>query len=284
MKIADEPILKFVINYLWSQMSVKSSEFFLPKLLGEQESTYDPYYVGNWNIGELPDSNDAVCTRGNNAGSCVGNPTLSLNEVVIKGLYNLQPGTEKPIVNNTNVKAALNFCTLPMGAPYVTSQYIAVTGRYLYAQLCKDINDNDQYPIQGTGSFTATIFTGKGEGDIDVIPDPNDNTKLKVVVNRISIEVPPTSDTKLCTAEGAPQNSNICISVKMDSGSDFNFLANQAANYKLVSTMIVKNINDKLADPSALNDLGNMLTKQVNHIFSDPALLALYEKLGVEGE
>jgi len=283
MKLTDEPILKFVINYLWSQMPVKSSQFFLPKLLGEQESTYDPYYVGNWNIGLLPDNNDAVCSRGSNPGSCIGNPTLDLSEVVIKGLYNLQPSDEKPVVTDTNVKASLNFCTLPMGTPYVTSQYITVTGRYLYTQLCKDSNGNEQYTIHGTGSFTATIFTGKGIGDLDIIPDPNDNTKLKVVAKQISIEVPPTSDSKLCTAEGAPKNSNICISVKMDSGSDFNFLANQAANYKLLSTMIVQNINNKLADPNALNDLGNMLTNQVNHIFSDPTLMALYAKLGMEG-
>ena len=53
----------------------------------------------------------------------------------------------------------------------------------------------------------------------------------------------------------------------MDSSSDYNFLANQAANYQTVTQDILDNINKKLKDPKALQDLSTMLTTQINNIF-----------------
>lgn len=282
--VKDEPILKFLVNYLWGQMSIQSSQFFLPAILAKQANSYDPYSAGDWDLGTLPDNNDAVCLSGNDPGTCIGNPTLKLSGVVIKGLYNLQPNATRPVVTNTNVKASMDFCTLPVTAPHVTSQYVVVTGRYQYDQECLSSDGKSKFPVEGTGSFTATIFSGQGSGDLDIIPDPNDSSKLKVVMNSMTLGIPATFAGKLCTAPGASSNSNICISIKMDSGPDYNFLANQAANYKKVSEMIVTNINQKLTDPNVLTDLGKVLTNAVNNIFSSASFANDFElyKAGIE--
>jgi len=266
MAAPPEVILQFIINYLWTQMTQESSQFFLPKLLSQQNDSYDPYNVGEWDMGTLPESNDAVCMSGNDMGSCVGHPTLKLTNVVIKGLYNIQPGADKPVVNNSNVQATLDFCTLAPG-PYVTSQYIVVTGNYTYTQLCKDSQDPNQYTTTGTGSFDATVFTGQGTANFDIAPDPNSPTNLIVTVNSMGVIMPATTATPNCSAPGASKNSNICISISMDGNNEYNFLANQAANYAKVSSEIVSNLNLKLQDPKALADLGTVLTQQVNNIF-----------------
>lgn len=283
-KLTDEPILKFLVNYLWGQMSIQSSQFFLPAILAKQANSYDPYAAGDWDLGVLPDNNDAVCLRDSDPGTCVGNPTLQLSGVVIKGLYNLQPNATRPVVTNTNVRATMDFCTLPVTAPHVTSQYVVVTGRYTYTQKCQSADGTEKFTTQGSGTFTATIFSGQGSGDMDIIPDPKDPSKLKVVVNAMTLGIPATYAGKLCTAPGASSSSNICISIQMDSGSDYNFLANQAANYKRVSEMIVTNINNKLTDTNVLTDLGNVLTGAVNNIFSSPSFAEHFElyKAGME--
>ncbi|THU34886.1 hypothetical protein FAM09_23115 [Niastella caeni] len=266
-KQTDGDILKFLVDYLWKEMSDQSSNFFLPKLLSSQDISYDPYIAGDWDMGALPDSTNTVCTINFEPGTCIGLPTLQLSDVEIKGLYNLQPTQGMPEVNDTNVKATLNFCTLPMGTPYVTSQYITVTGNYLYSQLCKADNDEHQYITDGRGTFTTYIFEAQGYGDMDIVPDPNDpDNKLMVIMNEMKMIVNSTTSLNLCNAPGAPKNSNICISIQMDSGTSYNFLANKAANYKTVSDTIISKINEKLQDPKALKDISAMLTKQINNL------------------
>jgi hypothetical protein len=270
--VKDEPILKFLVDYMWGQMSVQSSPFFLPKILSTQQHSYDPYDVGEWNLGTLPQNNDAVCIRGNTPGHCIGNPSLVLSSVVITGLYNLQPGSDQPAVNDTNVQGTLNFCTLPMGTPYVTSQYITINGRYLYTQYCQDDSakkksgNNNDYYVNGTGSFTCQIFQAAGSVNMDITAS-EDGKSLVVTVHTMEFDAPLTIPGSLCTAPGANNNSNICISIQMDNSSDYNFLANQAANYQTVTQDILDNINKKLKDPKALQDLSTMLTTQINNIF-----------------
>lgn len=264
----DEPILQFIVNYLWGQMVIPDSQFFLPKMLSEQQTSYDPFLVGEWNMHELPNKVDAACNSSSQLGVCTDFPSLDLKNVVIKGLYNLQPTANKPTLNNTNLQTTLNFCTLQPGK-YVTSQYITVTGDYTYTQGCKPtIPPGKDYTVVGTGTFEAQIFEAQGYGNMDIIPDPNNKDRLLVRMNAMALIAPPTTKVSTCSAPGAQKDSNICISIHMSSGNQFNFLANQAANYKQVSEMMVKNINTRLADPEALKNLGNMLTEKVNNIFS----------------
>lgn len=267
--VNDEPILEFLVNYLWKKMPDQSSDLFLPKLLTGQNTSYDPYPAGNWDVGSLPESTDTVCAVGNDSGTCIGDPNLDLSEVVVKGLYNLQPSKESPIVNNTNVKATLDFCTLPMGTPYITSQYITITGNYLFTQLCKSDENSNQYTIKGTGTFIAQIFQAQGYGDMDIIPDPADpDNKLKVIVNEMRIIANPTSTLNLCTAPGTNRNVNICISIKMESGPNYNFMVNQVLNHDTISNKMIDSINDTLTNKEALEDLGDMLTTQINNILN----------------
>jgi hypothetical protein len=269
-KAFDEPILQFIINYLWGQMSQPASEFFLPKLLASQQSSYDPYEVGHWDLGTLPEKVDAACNSQTQLGKCSDYPTLVLDNVLIKGLYNLQPSGAAPKVNGTNVQVMMNFNKLPPGQ-YVTSQFVTITGNYTYTQGCTPTMPPgpNNYTVVGTGTFTAQIFEAQGYANIDIIPDPNDGSKLLVRVNAMSLIAPPTTTVAKCTAQGAKSNTNICISIQMSSGNQFNFLANQAANYAQVTKMMVDRINNQLANPGALQDLGNMLTRQVNNIFND---------------
>ncbi|TCJ13571.1 hypothetical protein EPD60_12295 [Flaviaesturariibacter flavus] len=268
-KATNEPILTFLVNYLWRQMPDPNSPFFLPRMLGQQAHQYDPYHVDAWDLGTLPQSNDAACISGTTAGSCVGYPSLRLTDVVVKGLYNLKPGADMPVITDTNVKGTLNFNQLAPG-PYVTSQYLTIIGRYRFDQKCKtDSTPEQDFGVEGTGTFTAQVFIAQGTIDMNIDPDPAHPGQLMVTVNKMELIAPPdTGAQKLCKADGAARNSNICISVQMDSGPDFNFLANQAANYKKVSTAIIDNINNTLSSPGTLSDISNMLTQQVNHIFS----------------
>lgn len=267
-QVADEPILQFIVNYLWKQMKIPDGQFFLPKMLGEQQTSYDPFHVGEWNMHELPNRVDAACNSGSQLGVCTDNPTLVLDDVLILGLYNLQPSTDKPNLKDTNLQANLDFCTLEPGK-YVTSKYITVTGSYTYTQGCKPLVGSGQdYTVVGKGTFEAQIFEAQGYGNMDIIPDPNQPDRLLVRMNAMALIAPPTTKKATCNAPGGHKESNICISIKMSSGDDFNWLANQAANYEKVTELMLSNINNRLADPQALKDLGNMLTEKVNNIFS----------------
>jgi hypothetical protein len=266
LKANDEPILQFIVNYLWGQMVIPDSQFFLPKMLSEQQTSYDPYHVDEWDMPQLPEKVDAACNDDDHLGKCDGYPSLKLKDVTIKGLYNLQPGANKPTIKNTNLETTLNFCKLPPGK-YVTSQYITVTGSYIFTQKCTPLMGGDDYTVIGNGTFEAQIFEAQGYGNMDIIPDPDHADRLLVRVNAMALIAGPTTTVATCTAPGAQKNSNICISIHMSSGDQFNFLANQAANYDQVSKAMVDNINAKLRDPGALKDLSNMLTEKVNNIF-----------------
>lgn len=265
--VMDEPILEFIVNYLWKEMVKPDSQFFLPKMLSEQQTSYDPFSVGEWNMHELPNRVDAACLEEGRAGVCTNNPTLVLDNVLIKGLYNLQPTPGKPNLNNTNLQAYLDFCTLEPGK-YVTSKYITITGNYTYTQGCKPLMGGNDYTVVGKGTFEAQVFEAQGYGNMDIIPDPNNPERLLVRVNAMSLIAPVVTTKATCSAPGAQKNSNICISIHMSSGDQFNFLANQAANYTKVTELMLKNINDRLQQPEALKDLGDMLTDKVNNIFS----------------
>lgn len=264
--VNDEPILKFIVDYLWKQMVLPDGQFFLPKMLGEQQTSYDPYHVDEWNMKQLPQKVDAACNDETQVGKCDGFPTLVLQDVTIVGLYNLQPGTQKPDLTGTNLKGTFNFSTLPPGK-YVTSQYITVTGNYIFTQQCTPLMGGNDYTVIGKGTFEAQIFEAQGHVDMDITPDPANPDRLLVTVNSMSLDAAPTTTVATCTAPGAQKNSNICISIQMSSGDQFNFLANQAANYDKVSKAMVDNINAKIQEPGALQDLGKMLTEQVNNIF-----------------
>lgn len=266
--VFDEPVLKFLIDYLWKKMVIPDSDFFLPKMLSEQQNSYDPFHVGEWNMHELPNRVDAACNSGSRLGVCTDNPTLLLDNVLIKGLYNLQPTSDKPKVNNTNLETYLDFCTLEPGK-YVTSKYITVTGSYTYTQGCKPlVGGGPDYTVVGKGTFEAQIFQAQGYGNLDVIPDPQHPDQLLVRMNAMALIAPPTTKVAACTAPGGHKDSNICISIKMSSGDDFNWLANQAANYEKVTELMLSNINKRLADPVALKNLSDMLTNKVNHLFT----------------
>ena len=248
-------------------MVIPDGQFFLPKMLSEQQTSYDPFNVGEWNMQELPNRVDAACNSEGQIGVCTDNPSLLLQNVWIKGLYNLQPTPEKPIIKDTNLQTTLNFCQLDPGK-YVTSKYITITGDYTYTQGCKPLMGGNDYTVVGKGTFEAQVFQAQGYGNMDIIPDPKNPDRLLVRMNAMTLIAPPTSAVSTCTAPGAQKNSNICISIKMSGGDQFNFLANQAANYAKVTELMVSKINDRLSQAEALKNLGDMLTDKVNNIFS----------------
>lgn len=261
--------LQLLIDYLWARISDPTSAFFLPALLSNQPQKYDPLTVASWPLGTLPQNDDQVCITNQYNGTCVGNPTLLLTNVVVKGLYNIQPvlNAPPPAVSNDSFTTSLQFSTLAANAPYVTSQYIVVTGQYQYNQLCQaNTGTNPQYPIQGTGTFTATMFISQVSGTLTI--GSNTDNSLSVTLSNVQFTAPATTTQSLCTAQAANPHSNICIAIQMDGSGDYDFLANQAANYEEVTQSLISNINTVLSQSSTLASINAALTEQFNNILN----------------
>jgi hypothetical protein len=256
----------------------QDSKFYLPKLIKEQEPSYDPFWTKSFpsppREAMMPGSK-AICSLVANArkppinGAPTWGAEVTLYEACIKGLSNAEPNV--PVVTDTRdgaiVSVVARFSVIHGMQPNIT-----INGRFQLHQTCciKDdehVNnpcqaDDPQFGADADGTFTGTIASSQ----VDIratVGVKNDNSGLNIDITSLAV-----------SANETPANVTVTVDItSMDPGPDRNTWNQYAAEaFEAPSSLrtMVAGLNQAVNSPDTRATLSKKLTDAVNAIIKSP--------------
>lgn len=273
--------LEGLLNLLHQKMNDPSSKTYLPTIVQSLTNpSINPYVVNDsWNLGEL--GGDSIVTGANQIclqatpdnyyplqGIYASLPQITLSSIKIVGLINVLP--ESPTVTDPNsddpkVSIVLDFCTVT-GTSLPTN--ITVNGNFTLNQSCC---------IPGRGSQTcdpsSPKFSTDGDGIFTAQLSPTSTTSLKMTCNSVITVQPDSSFLVTVTSidVNIPVDAlNISVQINTVGKGDketYEKLAEEALNSNGAKTQILNQMQKEASGDTALNEIGKMITNQLNNIF-----------------
>ncbi len=276
-------LLEAILKVFKKRMTTPADSDYLPKLVPKLNNPcLAPYRAtDDWTLNNLAGSSivtasNQICIQSTPSkyspavGMQCDAPNLKLSNIVVDGLTNVQPEeatVTDPDGDAPKVVVPLDFCTITGNASI--PEAITICGNFALSQTCciplrgatSCAPGNPTFGTTGTGTFTATISV------------PPSGEKIQMV-NHATITVDPSGNfvVKIDSVDAnIPEdalNTVVVISTSDPHKSAFERLAEEALNSDGGKKQLIGAFVAELTSPNTLNEIGNMMTKRINEVFS----------------